>query len=375
MTKYSFNILILEEQAVTADLLKDELDRVDIPYKTSQTATVAEFEARLVEFAPDLILARHSLPDCDGIAALAAARQQCSHVPFIFICAAAEMDTAFRALRLGATDYVLQGWMQRLGHTVRRVLGEVAERKRISATLHEMEQRTERLQTANEELQSFCFSVSHDLRAPLRHVLHSVELLQKDAGLLLSERNLGHLANITQTANWMGNMIDDLLEFSRMGQTELRKNGVNLNLLVREALLDFQKEMKDRDIDWEIRPLPPVQADRALLRMVLVNLISNALKFTGDRAQAKIIIGCAPSNDSETVIFVSDNGAGFDPRHAAKLFNVFQRLHSQEDFAGTGVGLATVRRIIHRHGGQTWAQGAVEGGATFYFSLPSQTVA
>jgi light-regulated signal transduction histidine kinase (bacteriophytochrome) len=145
--------------------------------------------------------------------------------------------------------------------------------------------------------------------------------------------------------------------------------------LVREALLDFQKEMKDRDIDWEIRPLPPVQADRALLRMVLVNLISNALKFTGDRAQAKIIIGCAPSNDSETVIFVSDNGAGFDPRHAAKLFNVFQRLHSQEDFAGTGVGLATVRRIIHRHGGQTWAQGAVEGGATFYFSLPSQTVA
>jgi signal transduction histidine kinase len=373
MIKNSVKILILEEQTVTAELLKDELDRGGIPFQSRQAATVAEFGSQLLEFSPDLVLARHSLPDCDGIEALAAARQQCSHAPFIFICAATEMDTAFRALRQGATDYVLQGWMQRLGHTVRRVLGEVEERKRTGAALREMEQRTAQLQMANEELQAFCFSVSHDLRAPLRHVLHSVGLLQKEAGPALSEKNLGHLANISQAANWMGNMIDDLLEFSRLGQSDLKKTGINLDQLVQETLGDFQTETKDRNIVWEIRPLPVVQADRALLRLVLANLISNALKFTSNRAQAKIIIGSDPGSEGEAMVFISDNGAGFDPRHAGKLFGVFQRLHSQDDFAGTGVGLASVRRIIHRHGGRTWASGEVEGGATFYFSIPKQT--
>jgi light-regulated signal transduction histidine kinase (bacteriophytochrome) len=135
-------------------------------------------------------------------------------------------------------------------------------------------------------------------------------------------------------------------------------------------LSDSQAEAKERNIVWDIHPLPAVQADRALLRLALVNLISNAVKFTGTRAEARIEIGCAPSGDGETVIFIRDNGVGFDPQYAGKLFGVFQRLHSRDEFEGTGIGLANVQRIINRHGGRTWAEGVVDGGATFYFSIP-----
>ena len=144
----------------------------------------------------------------------------------------------------------------------------------------------------------------------------------------------------------------------------------NLEELARETLGDFQAQTKERNIVWKIHPLPPVQADRALLRMVLVNLLSNAVKFTGTRADAKIEIGCAPNANGETVIFIRDNGIGFNPKQAEKVFGVFQRLHSQTEFEGTGIGLAHVRRIINRHGGRAWAEGVVDGGATFYFSIP-----
>jgi PAS domain S-box-containing protein len=231
-------------------------------------------------------------------------------------------------------------------------------------------ERTAQLQAANQELEAFSYSVSHDLRAPLRHVLGFVEVLQQEAVPPLSQNSLGHLTTISQAAKQMGKLIDDLLAFSRIGQSDMRKAVVNLDQLVQEALGDFQAETKERNIVWDIHPLPAVQADRALLRLVLVNLISNAVKFTGSRAEAKIEIGCAPSSDGERVIFIRDNGAGFDPRYAGKLFAVFQRLHTQEEFDGTGIGLANVQRIIHRHGGRTWAEGVVDGGATFYFSIP-----
>jgi light-regulated signal transduction histidine kinase (bacteriophytochrome) len=233
-------------------------------------------------------------------------------------------------------------------------------------------ERTAQLQAANQELEAFSYSVSHDLRAPLRQVMGFVELLQKDAGPSLSEKNLGRLTTIFQTAKRMGNLIDDLLAFSRIGQSKMQKTEVNLDRLVQETLDDFHAEAKERNIAWTIHPLPPVWADRALLRMALVNLISNAVKFTGARAEAKIEIGCAPGGDGETVIFIRDNGAGFDPKYTGRLFGVFQRLHTQAEFEGTGIGLANVQRIIHRHGGRAWAEGVVDGGATFYFSIPRQ---
>ena len=241
---------------------------------------------------------------------------------------------------------------------------------------HRVCERTAELQAANKEMEAFSYSVSHDLRAPLRHVLGFIELLQKDAGPSLSETSLGHLATISQAAKRMGNLIDDLLAFSRVGQSKMQKSDCNLDQLVREAVGDFKAETNGRNIVWEIHPLPEVRADCALLRLVLVNLISNAVKFTGNRAEAKIEIGCVPNGngngDGEAIIFIRDNGAGFDPEYAGKLFGVFQRLHSRDEFEGTGIGLANVQRIIQRHGGRVWAEGVVDGGATFYFSIPKQ---
>ena len=176
---------------------------------------------------------------------------------------------------------------------------------------------------------------------------------------------------ILESAKKMGNLIDDLLAFSRMGRAEARKTMVSLEQLVKEILNEVQPETNSRDIVWKINALPLCYGDRSMLRLVLVNLIANAIKFTRHRPRAEIEIGCAGGNTDEMVVFVKDNGTGFDMKYAHKLFGVFQRLHHANEFEGTGIGLATVQRIIHRHGGKVRAEGAVDQGATFYFSLPT----
>jgi len=234
----------------------------------------------------------------------------------------------------------------------------------------ELAKRAAELEAANKELESFTYSVSHDLRAPLRHVVGYAELLQKQSSASLDEKGRRYMAMILEASKRMGNLIDDLLGFSRIGRAEARKTAVSLDQLVREVIAELKQDTKDRDIAWTVGALPVCYGDRSMLKVALMNLLSNAVKFTRIRPRAKIEIGCADGKDNQVELFVADNGAGFDIQYVNKLFGVFQRLHRAEEFEGTGIGLATVQRIIHRHGGEVRAQGAVDQGATFYFSLP-----
>jgi len=233
----------------------------------------------------------------------------------------------------------------------------------------ELKQKAADLEAANKELESFSYSVSHDLRAPLRHISGFVELLQKETWEHMDEKNRRYLTTIAGSARRMGLLIDDLLAFSRIGRSEMVMRTVNTEKLVRQALRELGPEISGREIVWEIASLPEVYGDPSLLKLVLVNLIANAVKFTGTREKAVIEIGCT-QKDAEHVFFIKDNGVGFDMKYSDKLFGVFQRLHRSEEFEGTGIGLANVRRIISRHGGRTWAEGALDKGATFYFTFP-----
>jgi PAS domain S-box-containing protein len=251
---------------------------------------------------------------------------------------------------------------------------DVTERKRrereIEALNQELAGRSKELEATNKELEAFAYSVSHDLRAPLRHMAGYAELLQKRVSSVMDEKSHRYMAMILESAKRMGNLIDDLLAFSRIGRAETQKTQVNLEQLVKEAVSDVKQEASGRDIVWKIGALPVCYGDRSMLRLVFINLLSNAVKFTRPRPKAEIEIGCADGNRGEVEVFVKDNGAGFDMKYASKLFGVFQRLHQTESFEGTGIGLATVQRIIHRHGGHVRAEGAVDHGATFYFSVP-----
>jgi len=233
-------------------------------------------------------------------------------------------------------------------------------------------ERTAQLATANRELEAFSSSVSHDLRAPLRHIGGFVDLLGGELGEGLSPDAARYLQIIRESAIRMDVLIDDLLAFSRIGRTELHRSAVLLDKLVEEVLQDLAGEAAGRDVLWKIAPLPPVQADRAMLRQVLANLLGNALKYSRPRARAVIEVGCLPEErGGGQTFFVRDNGVGFNMKYVDRLFGVFQRLHGSNEFEGTGIGLANVRRIVERHGGSVWAESAPDTGATFYFTLPS----
>lgn len=254
------------------------------------------------------------------------------------------------------------------GTLVMSAIRDITERKRVEKETNKL---NAQLETANKELEAFSYSVSHDLRAPLRHISGFVEMLKEHAGTQLDAKGQGYMDTIMNSAKRMGNLIDDLLIFSKTGKSDMRMGKVNLDRLAREVVKDLQTDLQGREVVWKFDRLPEVYGDAAMLRQVWVNLIGNAVKYSRPRAQAEIEIG-AKQDEKETVFFVRDNGVGFDPQYAGKLFGVFQRLHSSDEFEGTGIGLANVRRIIFRHGGRTWAEGHLDGGAVFYFSLPKR---
>ena len=285
--------------------------------------------------------------------------------------------TSLRDAQDAIIGYLLIG----TDNTIRKQAEE--ERSRLDQRLRELEQMLRQSETqresdashanalaeVNRELEAFRYSVSHDLRAPLRHINGYVEMLRMATEGKLSDQARRYLTTITDASAEMAALIDDLLAFSRLGRGEIGRASLALNDLVPEVIRGLEMASRNRAIVWQVAALPTVAGDASLVKQVLANLIDNALKYSRGRDPARIEIGCAGEEDGRAVLFVRDNGVGFDMRYVGKLFGVFQRLHRADEFEGTGIGLATVRRIIGRHGGRTWAEGVLDEGAAFFFTL------
>jgi PAS domain S-box-containing protein len=251
---------------------------------------------------------------------------------------------------------------------------DITEHKRredeIRGLNQQLAKRSTELEATNKELEAFAYSISHDLRAPLRHMVGYTELLQKHSGPAMDDKGRRYMTTILEAAKKMGALIDDLLAFSRIGRAEARETIVSMDQLVKEVQSEVLHDTEGRNLTWKVGTLPNLYGDRSMLKLALVNLVSNALKFTRTRPAPEIEIGSSDQRSNGVVVFVKDNGVGFDMKYVNKLFGVFQRLHRADEFEGTGIGLATVQRIVHRHGGRVWAEAEVGGGATFYLSIP-----
>ncbi|KAF1004846.1 MAG: Phytochrome-like protein cph1 [Luteibacter sp.] len=255
--------------------------------------------------------------------------------------------------------------------TVSDITARALVEQKVSELNRQLEGKVEQISDVNRELEAFSYSVSHDLRAPLRHISGFAGKLETQLGDQADDRVRHYIDVISSSSRRMAQLIDDLLVFSRLGRGALRLQPVDMQSLVEEARALVETDTRDRRIEWRIAPMPIVVGDENMLRTVWQNLLGNAVKYTGNRELAQIEVGLdrLPAGDYE--FFVRDNGAGFDMQYAGKLFGVFQRLHRASEFPGNGIGLANVRRIVARHGGRTWAEGETDRGATFHFSLPA----
>jgi signal transduction histidine kinase len=365
------NILLVDDKPENLEVLESILEDADYHLtkaRSAQDALVALFAA---DFA--LIVLDVKMPETSGfeLAKIIKERKRTRDVPIVFVTASySEDEHILSGYSAGAVDYMTKPINPAI---LKSKVAVFAELYRKTKALNEANQvlhiRNEELLAANRELEAFSYTVSHDLRAPLRHVSGFAEALREHAGTNLDDKAQRYLTMVQDAARQMGELIDHLLAFSRMGRAKLRLELVDMNNLLQRAREDLQLETQGRCIEWQLAPLPKVEADASLMRQVWTNLLSNAVKYTRPRDPARIEVGCEDSSRGEFVFFVRDNGVGFDMKYAGKLFGVFQRLHRAPDFEGTGIGLANVRRIIGRHGGQTWAEAKPDAGATVSFTL------
>ncbi len=371
---------MVEDEAADAQLAEHVLRKDGFDFTFRRVESHDAFVQELKDFRPNVILSDHGLCAFDGFSALALAQDACPEVPFIFVTGSLGEEMATKALKNGASDFVLKHRMAGLPPALHRALREAHSRQqrknaeqeimRLNEELeHRVARRTAELEAANKELEAFSYSVSHELRAPLRQIEGFIEVLNSNKSATVDPEARQCLTTIGGAARRLGQLIDDLLAFSRTARAGMRKRKVNLKTLCESVMRDLLVDTAGRNVKWVIGSLPEVTADAALLRQVLANLLGNAVKYT--RKTEKAVIEISATQTKEEVIFsIKDNGIGFDMRFADKLFGVFQRLHPHSQFEGTGVGLANVRRIIHQHEGRTWAEAKPNKGATFYFSLP-----
>ncbi|HEY7641386.1 MAG TPA: ATP-binding protein [Steroidobacteraceae bacterium] len=380
------NILLVDDEPANLHALQAVLEPLEQNLIVASSGTQALRQVLEHDFA--VILLDVQMPDMSGIetAAMIRERERSKTTPIIFLTGVVKTaEMMFKGYSAGAVDYlmkpVISGVLRakvevfvELAQVRQSLHQEIAERTRIGGEMARLnmvlEQRNEDLTAANSDLEAFSHSVSHDLRMPLRHIQAYVSMIEESALSKLSPDEQRRLQGVREAAQRMSQLIDDLLAFSRIGRTAMRKAPVDLNALVQAVIAELQPELKTRKVEWTLQQLPYISGDRALLHQVFLNLLANAVKYTRTRAEARIQV-FAVEQDDEIIVGVKDNGVGFDPAYSDKLFGVFQRLHSATDFEGTGVGLANVRRIVQRHGGRTWAESALNEGATFYFSLPA----
>lgn len=368
MTGKPLRLLIVDDESAQMRALCDTLGSEGYATHGFSSAQQALTELRPGEF--DLLLTDLMMPEMDGITLINAARRIDPTLGAIVMTGHGTIDTAVQAMQVGALDYILKPFkLNVILQVIARAL-DVQRLRRENAELQEREQRrSEELAAAYQDLESFSYSISHDLRAPLRTIDSFAQVLEDDFAELLGQEGRRVLGIIRRGSQKMDQLIVGLLEFSRAGRERLDPHRIDMTALAGSAAAEVVAAYTGPKAHIEIGELPAAAGDATVIRQVWCNLIGNALKYSAKRPEPRIKIS-GRIEDRESVYQVEDNGAGFDMRYANKLFGVFQRLHRTEDFAGTGVGLAIVHRIIASHGGRIWAQGAPDAGACFQFALP-----
>jgi len=363
-------LLVVDDEVALTTALRNTLSAEG--YDVTAVTSGEQALAALGQGSFDLILSDLMMPGMDGIALLRQALAADPNLVGIIMTGQGSIPTAVEAMKVGATDYVLKPFKLSIAlPAIERALMLRRLRVKNAELEARVRQRTAELEEANQELDAFCHSVSHDLRTPLRAISGFTEILRNEYADAFAPEPRRLLELVRTGAAEMDRLTDALLDFSRLGRQTVVRRTFSLEKLCREVIASLSGDHAGRRVEFRVAALPAVSGDATLVRAVLVNLLSNALKYTRPRDPAVIEIGVAPAAEADgPVFYVRDNGVGFDPTYADKLFGVFQRLHRADEFEGTGVGLATVRRIIERHGGQVWAESAVGTGATFFFTLP-----